>query len=250
MQHLLAFYKSVDPAGALVNITPVADQAIRSTTTGFIIPGDIANMVAEAALSAATGPAQGQVQSPSLRQLANQDILPIVAAVKFGTNPAWQHHFQAPRPLKGNEELDFYVKATGGVAAACYGLVWLADGARQPTSGNIFTVYATGAATLAAGAWVNTALTFGSTLPAGTYNVVGFRAEGANLVAARLSFVGMGYRPGVPAVNAVGDMDPTVTRNGRFGSLGVFDVNQPPTVDCLGVTDTAQVFALDLIKVS
>jgi hypothetical protein len=31
--------------------------------------------------------------------------------------------------------------------------------------------------------------------------------------------------------------------------LGEFDSNQPPTIDCLGVTDSAQTILLDLIKV-
>lgn len=250
LMHLLSFYGNINSAGALTNVAPVADQAIRSTTTGFIVPGDISSLIGEAALSAQTGPGRGQLQSPSLRAFANQDIHPIVAAIKFGGNPAYQWHGHSPRPLKGNEELDLYVTATGGAAAHTYGLAFLADGPVQVEQGNIFSVYATGAAALAAGTWVNTALTFGSTLPAGTYKIVGFRAQGANLIAARFALVGAGYRPGVPAVNAVGDADPYFTRAGRMGAFGVFDVNQPPTVDCLGETDTAQNFVLDLIKVS
>jgi hypothetical protein len=250
MFHLLAYYQSVNPAGVLTNIAPVPDQAIRSTATGFTIPADVANLVAEAALTAATGPVYAQVQSPSLRQLTNQDVLPVIAGVTFGSLPPIQDHFERPRALKGSEELDFAIQATGGAAAACYGLCWLADAPMREVTGNVFSVRATGAAALAAGTWVNTALTFDSTLPGGTYQVVGMRAQGANLVAARLSFVGAGYRPGVPAVNAVGHNDYRYLRMGRRGAFGVFDVNQPPTLDCLGVTDTAQNVVLDLIKVS
>ena len=249
MQHLAAFYQSVDPAGALTTINAVADQAIRTSGKDLVVPALIANLVGEAVLSAATGPAYGQVQSPSLRQLANQDVKPIIAAVVFGGNPPMQHHFASPRALKGNESLNFAVQATGGAAAVNYGLVWLSDGALQPIRGNIFSVRAAGAAALSAGVWVNTALTFDETLPAGTYQVVGMRVEGTNLVAARLSFVGEGYRPGVPAVNTVGDRDFLDMRMGRSGTFGTFDVNQPPTLDCLGVTDTAQNVILDLIKV-
>lgn len=250
MFHLAAFYQSVDPAGALTKLAAVADQAIRTDGNDITIPSAIANLLAEAGLSAATGPSYAQVQSPSLRQLANQDVDPIVAAVVFGANPSVQAHFANPRPLKGNESVNFLVNATGGVAAANYGLIWLGDGPIQKANGNIFSVRATGAATLAAGTWVNTALTFDETLPAGTYNVVGMRAIGTNLVAARLVFVGGQYRPGVPAVNAVGDQDFRFGRYGSMGSFGVFDVNQPPTLDCLGVTDTSQTVVLDVVKVS
>lgn len=250
MQHLAAFYESLDPAGALTKIAAVADQAIRTDGDDIVVPGDLSNLVMEAALSAATGPQYAEVQSPSLRQLANQDVQPIIGSLVFGADPAVQAHFGNPRPLKGNESVNFLVNATGGAAAGNYGLIVLSNGAVQPITGNIFSVRASAAAHLVAGTWVNSALTFDETLPAGTYNVVGMRAEGAHLVAARLVFVGSGYRPGVPAVNTTADKDFRYGRFGQMGSLGVFDVNQPPTVDCLGVTDTSQNILLDLIKVS
>ena len=109
---------------------------------------------------------------------------------------------------------------------------------------------ATAAATLAAGTWVNSALTMTQTLPVGTYAVVGLRAIGANLQAARLSFIGGGYRPGVPAVNGDGDGDFKPLRFGMSGEFGRFDNNTIPSVDCLGHTDTSQRFYLDLIKVA
>jgi len=250
MFHLAAFYQSVNPAGALTKIEAIPDQALRTDGNDLVVPTAIPNLIAEAALSAATGPAYAQVSSPSLRQLANQDIDPIVAGVVFGSNPPVQEHFRLPRPLKGNESLNFSILATGGAAEANYGLVWLSDGALQQVQGNTFSLRATGAAALAAGQWVNTPLTFEETLPAGTYNVVGLRATGANLVCARLVFVGGAFRPGVPAVNAVGQREFRQARFGSMGSFGVFDVNQPPTLDCLGVTDTAQTVIMDLIKVS
>lgn len=250
MMHMAAFYESVDPAAALTKISAVADQAVRTDGNDLVVPGAVANLVFEAALSAATGPSYAQVQSPSLRQIANQDVGPVISGVVFGGNPPVQEHFKQPRQLKGNESLNFAIDATGGAAAANYGIIILADGPVPEVQGNTFTVRATAAAALSAGAWVNSALTFDDTLPAGTYNVVGMRAQGTNLVAARLVFVGGQFRAGVPAVNAVGNRDFYNGRYGRMGSFGMFDVNQPPTLDCLGVTDTAQTVWLDLIKVS
>jgi len=248
MFHLAAYYESLDPAGALTKIAAVPDQAVRTDGNDIVVPQGISNLVAEAALSAATGPSYAQVQSPSLRQLANQDVGPIVSGVTFGSNPSVMQHFTTPRPLKAAESINFAISATGGAAAVNYGLIWLADGALSPVQGNIFTVRATGSAALAAGEWVNSSLTFDSTLPSGTYNVVGMRLVGANLVAGRLVFVGGQYRAGVPAVNAVGNREFDPSRYGRMGSFGVFDVNQPPTLDCLGVTDASQTVFLDVIK--
>ena len=248
MLHLAAYYKSVDPAAVTTLISAVPDQAIFTSGNDVRVPKDLANLAAEAALSAAIGPQYGEVQSPSLRELANQDIFPIAAAAKFGAQDQVQHHFDNPRSLKAAESVNFWINATGGAAAANYGLIWLSDGPVKPTTGKIFTVQASGTAALAAGTWVNTPVDFDTVLPAGTYQVVGFRAQGANLVASRLVFIGAAYRPGVPGEVSSANQYFPWTRMGKMGVFGQFDINQPPTVDCLGATDAAQVFAFDLIQ--
>lgn len=246
--HLAAFYKSVDPAAALTLISAVPDQAIFTSGNDVRVPTGLANLIAEAGLSAATGPKFAQVQSPTLRDLANQDVEPIASAAVFSHSQQLQDHSANPRALTEAESVNFALEATGGAAAANYGLIWLADGAVKPTTGKTFSVRATSAITLAAGTWVNGALTFQSTLPAGTYQIVGMRAEGTHLVAARLVFIGGTFRPGVPAnTDETTDLFPQF-RNGMYGAYGSFDVNQPPSVDALGVTDTEQVYMFDLIK--
>jgi len=248
MFHTGAFYQSVDPAGVLTTINAVADQSLFTSGIDLRVPAALNNLAAEAALTAATGPLQGQVQSPTLRNLANQDVLPVVAAATFSAYDQLQYHADNPIALAAAESLNFAIAATGGAAAVNYGLVWLSDGPVKPTTGKIFSIRATSSVTLAAGVWVNGALTFGSTLPAGTYQVVGMYAQGAHLVAARLLFVGGTFRPGVPANADLNHNHFAQFRNGYAGVFGSFDINQPPSVDCLGVTDTAQTFVLDLIK--
>lgn len=248
MFHLAGYYKSVNSAAALALISAIPDQAIFTSGNDIRVPKGMANLLAAAALSAQTGPQYGQVQSPSLRQLANQDVTIIAGAAKFGAAYEVETFFDNPRALKEAEALDFAINATGGAAADNYGLVWLGDGPIKPTSGKMFTVRATAAAALSVGVWVNAALTFNTSLPAGTYQVVGMRAIGANLVAARLVFPGAPFRPGVPGETSNANNFFPWTRDGQLGVFGQFDVDQPPTVDCLGATDTAQSFAFDLIQ--
>lgn len=248
MMHLAAFYKSVDPAAALTLISAVPDQSVFTSGNDVRVPTALPNLLGEAALSAATTPLYAQVQSPSLRDLANQDVQPIALAAVFAQSDQWQWHGDNPRALVAAESVNFAINATGGAAAANYGLIWLGDGAPKAQTGKMFSIRATGAATLVAGTWVNTALTFNSTLPAGTYDVVGMRAQGTNLVAARLSFVGGQFRPGVPGEVTNNTSWWRAARYGNLGVFGSFDINQPPTADCLGATDTVQNFILDLIK--
>jgi hypothetical protein len=208
------------------------------------------NIVGQAALGADASMAAAQVQSPSLRAMVNLDIEPVVAAAVFGSPPEVLFHPLAPVSVVADEPVTFAVNSDPSGAVVHYGLVWFGDGPQQPVPGNIFSVAATSALTLAAGTWVNGVLAFNQTLPLGRYTIVGMRARGANLVASRLVFVGGAFRPGVPAINAVGDLDPVIFRYGRHGAFGVFHSNTPPTVDCLGVTDTTQQYIFDLLQVA
>ena len=250
MLQLSCYFESVDQGGAAADIAAVPDEALFTSGDIIRVPAEVANICGAVALSAASTVTSAQVQTPSLRTKANLDIEPFVNAVTFGSPPEITYFPNNPQPLMANESMTFNTNTDHGSATAIYGLVWLCDGSLSPVNGDIFSVRATGSASLSAGAWVNTNLTFAQDLPSGTYDVVGMRARGANLVAARMVFVGGRWRPGVPAVNAIGDESFHAIRGGRSGILGSFDSNQPPTMDCLGVTDSSQTFILDLIKTS
>ena len=246
--HLAAYYEVANSAAVLTQLTAVTDQAIFTSGNDIRVPTGLAMLLGEAAMSAQTAPDSGQVQSPTLRDLAQQDVKPIATAVTWSDVGGIQWHGDNPRQLTAAESVNFAILATGGAAAANYGLIWLGDAAVKASSGAIFSVRATSTAGLTAGAWEASALTFSSTLPAGSYDVVGMHAVGANLVAARLVFIGAGFRPGVPG-NPTADTNlwPGF-RNGRAGTFGSFDVNQPPSIEALGATDTVQKYVFDLIK--
>lgn len=249
MFHLAAYYQSVDLGAVLTAISAVPDQALFTSSNDIRVPKELANIIGAAAATASTTVTAAQLQSPSLRSLVNHDLEPVVGAVTFGSPPEGIYFPQSPIALVPDEALNFYFNTDNAGAAAHYGLVMLADGPQQEVSAEIFTVRATAAASLSAGLWVNSNLTFTQTLPAGRYQVVGMRARGTNLVAARLVFPGGRFRPGVAALNAIGDTDPYWPRYGRMGVFGEFEHLLPPTVECLGVTDSAQTILLDLVKV-
>lgn len=246
--HLAAFYQSVNSAGSYAALNAVPDVAVFTSAGNIRVPPDIAYLLGEAAYSAQTTPQAAQIQSPSLRELANQDIGVVATSLVAGAQDQFQWHGDNPRALQGNEAITASILATGGVAAGNYVLAWLGDGPVKPTPGKTFSIRATGSATLVAGTWVNTPLVFSSSLPAGSYQIVGMRAQGANLVAARLVFIGGAYRPGVQGNPDGAHEFFDAFRDGNVGVFGEFDINQPPTVDCLGATDVAQTFIFDLIK--
>jgi len=117
-------------------------------------------------------------------------------------------------------------------------------------AGDIRTVKCTSGHTSAGDIWENVALTLTQTLPAGRYQVVGMRAFGTALLAARLVFIGGVWRPGVPAGDSIDDADVQLFRGGKFGVFGEFEFDQPPSVDLLGsgVTAAEEIY-LDLIQI-
>jgi hypothetical protein len=249
MFHLAGWHQSIDPGLAFVAINGIQDQAIMVTGQDVRVPAFAANIIGAAALINDASLARAEIQSPSLRVRTNLDIEPIHQGLVWGNPSEINLWPDAPVPLVANESLNAFVQSDPAAPVVHEAFVWLSDGAQSPVTGNIFTIRATAAITLVAGTWVNGNLTFNQVLPSGRYSVVGMRARGANLVAARLVFPGLAVRPGVLAVNTIGGVDPYWPRFGRMGAWGEFDNTVPPTLDALGVTDTAQTVLLDLIQV-
>jgi len=248
---LCGYYESIQGTGVDHYITSIPDDHVKTVGDYVYVPEAMPNVIGKAALTAAdTSVVSANLDAPSLTRVQKPFMEPIINAVVFGSPPESILHPLNPIPLDKNEGLRFVHRNTASGAVVEYGLVWLSDGQDQPVTGQVYTVRATAAITLSAGKWVNGALTFENELVVGKYAVVGMRARGTNLVAARLNFVGYANRPGVAAINAIGDQDHDITRFGRMGTFGVFDSLVQPTVECLGVTDSAQTFILDLLKLS
>lgn len=254
--HLAAFWENIDQAGADANIAAAAGEQVLFTTGDEIrVPDEVSQIVAAAA-NVALNANHAQLVSPSLRDIFNVDIVPLNSLtdgnVEPQSPPAIYDLRRSPLPLEPGESLTTVSDANPAAAADQSVLVWLADGPIQPVEGvPIYSLRCTAAITAGVGSWTNGALTFTQTIPVGTYQVVGMRAQGATLVAARLVFRGGGWRPGVLGVDIESDLDWEGFRFGRFGVFGEFHSTVPPTLDVLcNDADTAQEIVLDLVKVS
>lgn len=251
MFHLGAFYEDIDPGGALVNIAAVREEMIFTTGDDYRVPTDMANIVGAAAIIGDASAVRAQLAAPSLRMHANLDIEPLITPGDvFGSPPEGLFHPQAAIPLTPDEALTFLVESDPSVAEAHYGIVLLSDGPQVRVTGDMIVIRATATVQQVLGAWVNGNLTFGQTLPAGRYQVIGLRVRSADAVAARLVFPAQVARPGVPVVNLLTDNDVGSFRFGGFGVFGEFPHTIPPTIDVLGGTAAAQVIHMDLLKVA
>lgn len=245
--HVVGYEQSVSLA-ALTAITPIPDPTVRITGSDFLVPAGMSNVVAlMAMINSAAATLRAELQTPSLRATLNFDIGPIINGLIAGSLPPMNRMWTDPLQLSTNEPMDLFIQ--NGAAVMNRGFVWLSDGPIRPIDGKVFTIRGTGAASLVTATWVNTAITFNQTLPAGRYQCVGARVWGANAVCARLFPVGAAWRPGVPCNNAEAQ---DLWSDFRYGNTGVwfeFENTTPPTMDVMGITDTAQVVFLDLIKI-
>lgn len=241
--HTVAFHKAAVSA-TLLPLQPIADDFVTTSGNDLTIP-PLNNIVA--ALIFGTAPTQAQLQSPSLRKLLMQDIGQAIATEV--TTPAvdvLEDYREDPLVLTVSEKLNVLtIHTTDG-----WCLLWLADGPITPIHGDIRTLKATTGHTTAGDVWETVDLDLSQTLEAGRYQVVGMRAFGTAVLAARLLFVGEPWAPGVPAGADINAILTPIFRRGKFGSFGEFEFNAPPKLQLLGtgVTSTEQIY-LDLIQV-
>jgi hypothetical protein len=244
---LAAYYKSVDPDGSFVPLNAVPDAHLTVSGTDVLVPS-LSKLLWAAGVVDFTSAPQARISAPSLLEqgfpeyigsLNNRGALTIDRLIHWrGDNPI---------DLMPVEALQFHVLSDPSAASGHYGIICLGDGPVTPVKGAVRTIRATAAITLVSGVWANGALTFPVSLKAGKYQIVGMRVNGANLIAARLVIPGASHRPGVLGNYDAKQPDIPQFRNGEMGVWGEFMHSSPPTLDVLGVTDTAQEVFLDVI---
>jgi len=250
----VAFYESIDLAGAWGELAAIADQHVFTAGDDLTVP-ELDRIVALAGGVASGGIGCARLVSPSLRDIS----LPIIAPINGFADadaepeivPAVLDLRRCPLRLESDEALNAQAHSDTTAAAAQWVIVWLADAPIEPVEGEIITVRGTNTDTLVADAWTNGAIALMEDLPKGTYQVVGMRALSAGLVAARLSFRGGKWRPGCLGCDIEDDLSAPIFRYGAMGVWGEFEHNRIPSVDFLSISaDTDQDVFLDLIKVA
>jgi hypothetical protein len=257
MFHLAAWSQSVDEAGVFTAINAVADPVLTVLGTTVQVP-TLNQVIGLAAGVETTVAQQARLTAPSRRILALQRIAPTQGNAAAASVPSDPHHFtdllDSPLQMVVGEQAAIELNANPAAAQIQWGLVWFADGAVKPETGNIFTIRADSVAVLVAQAWTNGAIVFSENLPRGRYRVLGLRAQSAGLVAARLVFVGTGnqgpWRPGVMGTLNDRHLEYPKFRYGDMGAFGEFEDTDTPTVDFLSTTaDAAEVLYFDLVQV-
>lgn len=234
---------------AFAAVDAIADPHVRVSVNDIYVPMWNKLMMV---YPGGAGMTQCRMQSPSLRRLANQRVTPVfdnTLPAGGWTGDVLSDYHLNPRTLDIAEALNAFVYNTGNTRE--WILVWLMDKLEALPAGEIFAIEADTTITAVTAAWVNGALAFKQTLPAGRYAIVGMRVEDTACVAGRLVFPDIGPRPGCIGTYATSIRDLPIFRQGRLGSWGEFEHDAPPTFDLLSSADGAKTpeIIFDLIQV-
>lgn len=242
-------YESTVSNAALASITPIPDPTVQVNGFDILVPGALTMVCYTAAMiNSAVATLRAQLRSPSLLALVPIDISPIANGLVWPTLLVGYQVADTPYQLVATEPLDALIQ--NGAAVVNRVFVHFCDAALKPVVGKIYSVRFTSSSSLLTASWVNSPIIFSTILPAGNYQVVGLRLWSANGVYARYVFKGSIWRPGAPMQTSEAGQDWPYFRWGNAGIFDVFNNITPPSLDVMGVTDTAQTGMMDFIKIS
>ncbi len=253
MFHLAAWIQSIDPAGVFTQLNAAADSQLSVAGKNIQVPS-LSRIIALAAGIETTAAQQARLAAPSRRVKALQRITPLQGSAAAASLPGDPHKVvdlrDTPLTMVAGEVMQAEINSDPAAVQIQWLLAWLADGPTAVVAGDEFTVRADGATALVPQVWTLVPLVFAENLPRGRYQVVGFRAQSASLIAARLVLVGNVWRPGSLGTNNDRHLEHPMFRHGEAGVWGEFEDTDIPQVECLAAAaDAAEVIYLDLIQI-
>lgn len=254
MNHLCAFYESIDSA-SLVEIDNIVDDVLtRASNERFLVPEEFNHLLWAAVL----GPnvTRAKIESPSLgvRRMSTEIVPRRRGSTTFDLNKL--EIFVPPTPIKliESEEIAVHASEDAAGASPVYGLVALGPATQTALpAGDLRIIRATSATVLTPNKWTTITVTPELSLEPGTYELIGFLPVSATAIAARAIITGQHWRPGMPALAgseaAVVDHQALNIERLHFEPMGEFTHINPPQFQFLAsAADTSQTVFLYVIK--
>lgn len=250
MHTLAAFYSALSGTLTYQSLAGVLDQSLTlSANARFIFP---AQQKVLGGLVLGTGLTAARHDAPSMRNLVLPEIYPTIVGAVVPDNPNYLDYMGTGPGVLTNEEYAIDASHTGAGPDDVFAGVWITPQFVPAPAGPSYTLVATATPTLVKGAWVNIAMTFNQTLPAGEYTVIGLQVICTSGLFARLVFPGQNqFRPGCIVNPTYGQSQRTLPfRNGNAGLMGRFQNTAQPSIELLGVAAGAQTatIMIDVIK--
>ena len=244
----IAWAESQDADAAWVKVSAVPDTSVSVSGDDIYCPS-LDQIIAYGGVCEQTIASRMRFTSPSMLEFGFEEYISSIASgLEFGGIPQVTDKRSNPIQLTEKEAIQNELYNNPGSAAYSYAFMTLSDAPVTPLVGSpIRTVRCTAAASLSAGQWASSSLTFPVSLRAGNYQCVGARCSSTNGVIFRLLFQGSPWRPGGAVIDDEADVGLDWQRQGLMGVWGEFDSRTTPQIEIIGITDSAQEVFLDLI---
>lgn len=245
----MAAYVLTPGAGAytFTNVPALTDGYLTVMNQHFVFPVNMKLLFASAMHSQMT---DARFNAPHFREVGFPHVSPVAATQVPGLVGRATVYDPPFLTIPQLDEFAFEASVSGNASDSVIGLIGATDGNMNTPQGDIYTLKATGTITAVANVWTPGNITFESSLPSGTFAVVGMKAFGATLIAARLRFQTYQMLPGCPGLTTNILQDDWRFRMGRLGEWGRFKNTAQPSVEILcTAADTAQTFFIDMVKV-
>jgi hypothetical protein len=245
--HLAAYFASLTNGSTFAQVAAVNDGVLtRTTANNFILPkpGKIVG-----AYSAGVSITEARINTPSLRYVGLPLIGFLNAALVVPSPPALTWWGDNGPPIPTVDEISIEHSLGGAAPENEFTLLFIQFEKRPVPAGPTYRLEFTGTITASAGTWVSGAMTPTSTLPQGSYAVVGMDCVGTNLAAARLIFPGSFFRPGCLCRNSKTSLPSYLFTNDSMGLYGTFKSVNLPNLEVFSIgANTAQTVYLDVIR--
>lgn len=232
MFHLTAWFGTTPAAvQTAFDLPPLAEPNFHIQNAHVIIPRPMNLLAAWAGAAAMT---QARFNSGSIRQVNPLYIVPTelnVLPTSNGPLADWTHN---PFRIIGPEELVVETGSSNAAGEKQKVLAWIGDDMKTPSPvGPQYNLKFTSTTAAVIDAWSQLAITFETSLPLGSYAVIGCEMFSTNLVAFRLIFDNMYWRPGALGKQATQHRQRDLFSDGTLGMWGVFNTISMPRVEVL-----------------
>ncbi len=247
---------------SLKQVTSINNGMVPPLLSGFQVPPQLPKLGFVAGYS--THLTEIRMQAASMKPWPYINLSPQNRGSAFESPPRVFDMMANPVILDPTEELDAFA-AAGNFTETAYICILFTDGIYLPRpAGRMFTVHATAAVTLTAGAMTPVTPVFDETLPAAQGGARMYAVIGARYYSATAGFFQLlpaaqpSWRPGGIGVQAYDQLDPPGQRgygwySGGYQPWGIwltFQQNVPPVFNCFATSaDTAEEFWLDLVAI-
>lgn len=248
MFHVLAYQGSSHDVVGL-DATPVPDD-IFTISNGHFLPQMDLNLYG--GYFGGNLLSYTQLVTPTTRQISIPRLLPISATILPPTDPNVVDLRMNPLHLRAIEEISMLnTLGTNASNLPFVNLLFVGKSLDPVPMGDSLTLHGTSTTAAVSLTWTSIQITYDTTLPAGTYAIVGAQIQSTNALAHRFIFKDQIFRPGFLSVNAFGLRTGWDYYRGAMGLLGTFTTVTYPTLQVLcNGADAAHDVTISIIRIA